>query len=165
MQGVTIHSLATQHSHATKHGPSIHEPSSEMVGAWRSASPLGPGTRIILAESDDVSRRRIQDMLEAQGLRVFSVADGFELICRLPEWRPDLLMVSVDLPRLSGPQVCALLQQCPDYQHLPVFMLRHEAKYSQDTVFEMDNCGADGLLSTPFNTEELSALLGSQVAV
>lgn len=136
----------------------VQEPLAEAF-ASEIASPLQPGTRIILAESDDLSRKRMQGILEDQGFRVFSVADGFELICRIPEWRPDILMASVDLPRLTGPQVCALLQQCPDYQHLPIFILRHGDTHNQSTVFELENCGADGVLSSPFSTQELSAML------
>ncbi|GGG50460.1 hypothetical protein GCM10011403_04510 [Pseudohongiella nitratireducens] len=128
------------------------------------ANPLQPGSRIILAESDDLCRKRMQGILEDQGFKVFSVADGFELICRIPEWRPDILMASVDLPRLTGPQVCALLQQCPDYQHLPIFILSHGDRHNQNTAFELANCGADGVLSSPFSTEDLSAILAPSVA-
>lgn len=128
-------------------------------------APLSPGSRIILAESDDLSRKRMQRILEDQGFEVISVTDGFELICRIPEWRPDILMAAADLPRLSGPQVCALLHQCPDYRHLPVFILRHAEAQNQNSAFEVENCGSEGVLSSPFSTDELSTLLESRTVV
>ena len=93
------------------------------------------------------------------------MTDGFELICRIPEWRPDILMAAADLPRLSGPQVCALLHQCPDYRHLPVFILRHGKTHNQHSVFEVENCGSEGVLSSPFSSEELLTLLEPRTAV
>ena len=107
----------------------------------------------------------MQGILEDQGFEVISVTDGFELICRIPEWRPDILMAAADLPRLSGPQVCALLHQCPDYRHLPVFTLRHGKTHNQHSVFEVENCGSEGVLSSPFSSEELLTLLEPRTAV
>lgn len=129
------------------------------------ASPLPAGARVILAESDDISRQRMKGILEDHGYQVISVADGFELICRIPEWRPDILLASAQLARLTGPQVCALLQQCPDYRELPIFILKHSQSDSERQVFEMENCGADGVLSSPFSTEELSSLLAARGTV
>jgi twitching motility two-component system response regulator PilG len=129
------------------------------------ASSLPAGARVLLAESDDVSRQRMKGILEDRGYHVISVADGFELICRIPEWRPDILLASAQLARLTGPQVCALLQQCPDYRELPVFILKHNQSDSERQVFEMESCGAAGMLSSPFSTEELSSLLATRVTV
>lgn len=143
-----------------------HQTTSAGVAGLQGASaPLSPGSRIILAESDDLSRKRMQHILEDQGFEVISVTDGFELICRIPEWRPDILMAAADLPRLSGPQVCALLQQCPDYRDLPVFILRHAETQNQNSAFEVENCGSEGVLSSPFSTEELSTLLEPRIVV
>lgn len=131
----------------------------------QTGSPLKSGTRVILAEDDDLRRNRMQRILSDQGFEVISVADGFELICRIPEWRPDMLLASATLPRLTGPQVCALLHQCPDYRDLPVFILKHEESRSEHQSVELENCGADGVLSSPFSSEELSSLLDTRVAV
>lgn len=147
---------------AVHHPKKHHADRADLAGA---ASPMSPGSRVILAESDDLSRKRMQRILEDQGFEVISVTDGFELICRIPEWRPDILMAAADLPRLTGPQVCALLHQCPDYCDLPVFILRHGSSHSQDSDFEVQHCGSDAVLSSPFSTEELSGLLDSRIRV
>ena len=52
------------------------------------ANTLQPGSRIILAESDDLCRKRMQGILEDQGFKVFSVADGLNSFAVFPSGVP-----------------------------------------------------------------------------
>ena len=82
----------------------------------QAAEPL----KILLAESAGATRQRMQQVLRGHDYHVTCVEDGFEVLCRLPELRPDILMMSCALPRLSGAQVCTLLRQSPDFSGLRI---------------------------------------------
>jgi twitching motility two-component system response regulator PilG len=109
--------------------------------------------KVLLAEPTRVFREIMDKVLRQQGYQVVCVNDGFEVLCRLPELRPDLLMLSAALPRLTGPQICSLLRQSPDFKGLRVIILS-EANSMLDHA-RTDLAQADACLVRPFRTAEL----------
>lgn len=113
--------------------------------------------KVLLAEPSRAFREVMEKVLHQQGYDVVCVNDGFEVLCRLPELRPDLLLLSSTLPRLSGPQVCSLLRQSPDFHSLRVIMLS-----DADSLLDharAEQVAADACLVKPFRTAELRAVL------
>src|SRR5690606_23823316 len=88
---------------------------------------------------------------------IVAVRDGFDVICRLPGIRPDLLLMSSELPRLNGLQICALLRQCPDYRELPVVLMVNDATAVKQARAEL--AGVSECLQKPFRRSELEAAL------
>jgi twitching motility two-component system response regulator PilG len=124
----------------------------------QAAEPL----KILLAESAGATRQRMQQVLKGHHYHVTCVADGFEVLCRLPELRPDILMMSFALPRLSGAQVCTLLRQSPDFSDLRIVLLSEQPNFL-DSV-NAERVAADGCLPKPFRSSELSAVLSGLAA-
>jgi twitching motility two-component system response regulator PilG len=135
-----------------KQGADSHRVSGETGSFDRSPESNRP-LRILLADEAPLVRDRMQQVLQAQGYEVVCASDGFDVLCRLPEWRPDLLMLASSLPRLSGGQVCALLRQSPDFKELRVVLLSDGDNFLDSAT--ADHVSADACLSRPFSTADL----------
>jgi DNA-binding response OmpR family regulator len=131
------------------------------MSAISETEPPGPTLkrpfRVLLADAGHHVRERLTGLLEQQAIEVFTAEDGFDVLCRLPELSPDLLLLASGLPRLSGTQVCTLVRQCPDFRHLTVILMGDEHTVLDEVRAEV--AGADGCLQMPFRLAELQDAL------
>lgn len=113
--------------------------------------------RLLLAEPVQQLRHSMEKVLGRLRYEVLTATDGFEVLCRLPEWRPDVLLMASELPRLAGTQVCTLLRDSPDFRALPIILLVDSDPFLD--VAKAQDAGADGYLKRPFRLAELRAVL------
>ena len=109
-------------------------------------------SRILIVEDETKVARFITLELEHEGYEVRSAADGREGLTLYESWRPDLIILDLMLPRLSGIEVCRRLRQTSD---VPIIMLTAKDDVS-DKVMGLD-MGADDYMTKPFAIEELLA--------
>jgi DNA-binding response OmpR family regulator len=109
--------------------------------------------RTILVVDDEATlRETVVDALEAEGFRVIAAADGREALTRFRADRPDLILLDLMLPELSGIEVCRIIRA---ESGVPIVMLT--AKDSElDKVVGLE-LGADDYVTKPFSLRELSA--------
>jgi DNA-binding response OmpR family regulator len=108
---------------------------------------------ILIIEDDRAMVRGLQENLEFEGHTVDVVMRGDEALARLGEIRPDLLILDVMLPGMSGFEICRRLRLRD--KRLPVLLLT--ARNEQvDKVMGLD-LGADDYLTKPFELSELLA--------
>ncbi len=109
--------------------------------------------RILIIEDELPMRTALKDVLEGEGYRVLTAADGPDGLERAIAEKPDLILLDLMLPRLDGFAVCAELRRL---QHTePILMLTAKGQV-EDRVRGLD-VGADDYLVKPFSTEELLA--------
>ena len=110
-------------------------------------------TRTLLVVDDEaVLRETLEYNLVRDGYRVVTAADGREAIAQFTAERPDLVVLDVMLPQLSGLDVCRVIRRESD---VPILMLT--AKDSElDRVVGLE-LGADDYLTKPFSLPELHA--------
>ena len=111
--------------------------------------------RILLVDDEPGLRRTLSDRLRKEGYAVDTAANGdsgFELARR---GRYDLIILDLNLPVVSGTEVCRILRARPETAHLPVIMLTARTAES-DRVTGLD-LGADDYVTKPFSLRELSA--------
>src|SRR6266404_5274482 len=109
--------------------------------------------RILIVEDELPMRTALHDVLEAEGYRVLTAADGESGLHRALEEEPDLILLDIMMPKLDGFAVCAELRR----RSIPVPILMLTAKgMVEDRVTGLD-AGADDYLVKPFSTEELLA--------
>ena len=110
-------------------------------------------TRTILVVDDEPTlRETLVEALEADGFRVVSAADGRDALVRFRAERPDLVLLDLMLPELSGIEVCRIIRA---ESGVPIVMLT--AKDSElDKVVGLE-LGADDYVTKPFSLRELSA--------
>src|SRR5216117_725855 len=98
-------------------------------------------------------RTALKDVLEAEGYRVLTAADGESGLRRALEEKPDLILLDIMMPKMDGYAVCTELRRLAN--PVPILMLTAKGQV-EDRVTGLD-AGADDYLVKPFSTEELLA--------
>ncbi len=107
---------------------------------------------ILVVDDETTLRETLVDALEAEGFRVVAAADGREALALFRSERPDLILLDLMLPELSGVEVCRIIRA---ESSVPIVMLT--AKDSElDKVVGLE-LGADDYVTKPFSLRELSA--------
>jgi DNA-binding response OmpR family regulator len=107
---------------------------------------------ILVVDDETTLRETLVEALEAEGFRVVAAADGREALTVFRAERPDLILLDVMLPELSGVEVCRIIRA---ESSVPIVMLT--AKDSElDKVVGLE-LGADDYVTKPFSIRELSA--------
>src|SRR6188472_1356701 len=114
---------------------------------------LGSMARTILVVEDETTlRETLADALEAEGFHVVQAADGRAALTRFRADHPDLVLLDLMLPELSGIEVCRIIRA---ESGVPIVMLT--AKDSElDKVVGLE-LGADDYVTKPFSLRELTA--------
>ncbi len=107
---------------------------------------------ILVVDDEPTLRETLADALDADGFRVVTASDGREALARFREDRPDIVLLDLMLPELSGIEVCRIIRQ---ESGVPILMLT--AKSSElDKVLGLE-LGADDYVTKPFSLRELTA--------
>ena len=112
-----------------------------------------PAPRILIIEDELPMRIALKDILESEGYRVLTAADGAAGMDQAIQEKPDLILLDIMLPKLDGYTVCVELRRLAI--PTPVLMLTAKGQV-QDRVTGLD-AGADDYLVKPFSTDELLA--------
>ncbi len=103
---------------------------------------------ILSVEDGSELRRMIRMTLEYMGFRVLEAADGEEGLFMAREHRPDLVVMDVRMPGISGLAACAVMRTDPEMQRIPVVMLTAAGEASDITAGMAH--GAKAYLTKPF---------------
>jgi two-component system OmpR family response regulator len=107
---------------------------------------------ILVVEDDATLRETLVDALEVEGFRIVSARDGRDALVRFRADKPDLVLLDLMLPELSGIEVCRIIRA---ESSVPIVMLT--AKDSElDKVVGLE-LGADDYVTKPFSLRELTA--------
>ncbi len=107
---------------------------------------------ILVVDDEPTLRETVGEALEADGFRVRTAADGREALIRFRADAPDLVILDLMLPELSGIEVCRIIRA---ESAVPILMLT--AKSSEiDKVLGLE-LGADDYVVKPFSLRELTA--------
>ena len=107
---------------------------------------------ILVVDDEPTLRETVAEALAGDGFRVVTAADGREALLRFREERPELVVLDLMLPELSGIEVCRIIRQ---ESGVPILMLT--AKISEiDKVLGLE-LGADDYVTKPFSLRELTA--------
>src|SRR5947199_5021889 len=109
--------------------------------------------RILIIEDETPMRTALKDVIENEGYRAITAADGESGLKRAMEEKPDLSLLDIMMPKLDGYEVCAELRRLAN--PVPILMLTAKGQI-EDRVTGLD-AGADDYLVKPFSTEELLA--------
>ena len=112
--------------------------------------------RVLIVEDEQDIAGLIKHTLERGGSAEAEVVGSGDAALRAVTARPpDLIILDLNLPVLSGLEVCRLLRQRSDARHLPIIMLT--AKSSETDRVTGLELGADDYVTKPFSLRELTA--------
>ena len=124
---------------------------------------MSDGARILVVDDTPLNVKLLADLLRVKGFVVSTAASGPEALDRITAERPDLVLLDVMMPEMSGYEVCTRLRANPETARLPVVMVT-----SLDAVHERVKgieVGADDFLSKPVNQPELLARVRSLLRI
>lgn len=118
------------------------------------ASPPPKGT-VLVVDDSPATVEHVMGLLKAEGHEVLLAASGQAALDALQVARPDLILLDVMMPGMSGFEVCRAIRADPILDHLPVIMLTAlDDRESRLTGFA---AGANEFLSKPVDRGELAA--------
>jgi DNA-binding response OmpR family regulator len=110
------------------------------------------GAKILLVDDDPLLTDSLGYILKQEGYYVLTAASGAEALERSRQDEPDLILLDISLPDLSGVEVCRRLQSA---SRAPIIMLTARRQES-DKIVGLD-AGADDYVTKPFAAGELLA--------
>ncbi|HVA65544.1 MAG TPA: response regulator [Elusimicrobiota bacterium] len=120
--------------------------------------------RIMVVEDDEILRQTFRDVLKADGFEVFLCPDGASGLREVKTCRPDLILLDVNLPDMSGFDVCRGLKADPISKSVPVIILTGHARDVTERVRGLD-VGAEDYLFKPVSPRVLIARIRSILKV
>lgn len=103
--------------------------------------------RIMVVEDNDLNRKLFCDVLKSQGFTVEPVGDGLEALDKARAFVPNLMIMDIQLPNISGLELIEGAKADPVLRSIPVLAVTaYAGKGDEDRIRE---AGADGYLAKP----------------
>lgn len=114
---------------------------------------------VLLADDDAHITFIVARKLDTAGFTVFVAGDGEEALEMAREVRPDIIVTDLQMPHMSGLELCKALKQDPDTASIPAIMLTARGYVLDDAQIAETNIRR--LMSKPFSAREVLAEIGS----
>jgi DNA-binding response OmpR family regulator len=116
-------------------------------------NPESPPIRVLIAEDDPLSAELLENILTDSGYATQIASDGEETLHKVASWQPDLILLDVMMPKISGFEVCKRLRAMPTLRGAAVLMVT--ALDEPRDVERAVEAGTDDFLTKPINKNEL----------
>jgi two-component system cell cycle response regulator DivK len=112
---------------------------------------------ILYVEDDELNRKIVRDLLRRTAYRLIEAVDGEAGIATALEARPDLILMDIQLPKVSGVEAIRTLRNTPVTAHTPIIAITSFA-LSGDQQKAKD-AGASAYLAKPYSPFELLGVI------
>jgi two-component system, OmpR family, alkaline phosphatase synthesis response regulator PhoP len=119
------------------------------------SNPPSPSVppRVLIAEDDPLSAELLETYLSDSGYELRTATDGEQTWQIVDGWRPNLILLDVMMPRISGFEVCKRLRANPATRDIAILMIT--ALDQPSDIERAVEAGTDDFLSKPINKTEL----------
>jgi two-component system cell cycle response regulator DivK len=97
---------------------------------------------ILIVEDNELNMKLFSDLLEAHGYRVIQTRDGLSALDLARKHRPDLVLMDIQLPEVSGIEVTKWLKEADDLRHIPVIAVTAFAMKGDEEKIKEGGCEA-----------------------
>jgi two-component system sensor histidine kinase/response regulator len=111
------------------------------------------GGRILVVDDEEKCRRFLVDLLSAEGYTVQAAVDGMEALQRVAEFKPEVILLDVMMPKLDGIETCRRLKTDPVTDSIPVLLTT--ALHERANRLRGIQAGANDFLTKPIDPEEI----------
>lgn len=113
--------------------------------------------KILIVEDNPLNMRLMQMTLRGKGYALIEASNGEEALDKAVKEKPDLIIMDMQLPTISGIEATQRLRKIPELSRIPVIAVTAYAmKGDQEKFIE---AGCDAYLSKPINTRELPGFI------
>ncbi len=119
--------------------------------------------KILVVDDTPKNVKLLADLLAVNGYDVLTAGSGKEALAKLEAEHPDLMLLDVVMPEMSGYEVCQKIRENPATRLLPVVMVT-ALDPAEERVKGLD-AGADDFLAKPINRPELLARVSSLLRI
>ena len=117
--------------------------------------------RILVVEDHEDNRRIMRDLLTSSGYEVIDAVTGIEGVTAAETYRPDLILMDIQLPGIDGYEATRQIKANPNLQKVPIIVVTSYALSGDDVkAFE---AGCDAYVAKPFSPRELLAKIREYV--
>ncbi len=109
--------------------------------------------RILIVDDEEDIAKLLKKHLEYHHYEVITASDGQEGLDKAKTEKPDLIILDLMLPKISGYKICGLLKKDTRYAKIPIILFT--AKAQEEDVKLGEEVGADAYIIKPFESEVL----------
>lgn len=120
-----------------------------------------PRRRILVVEDEDNVALALEYVIRREGYDFQRVSDGATAVETLLDQRPDIVLLDVMLPNVSGYEICDILRQTPELRDTRVIIMTARGSTVQRS--RALSAGADDFLPKPFSLADLRSKLKAQL--
>jgi two-component system, cell cycle response regulator DivK len=103
---------------------------------------MGMAKTVLIVEDNDLNMKLFHDLLEAHGYATIQTKDGMEAMKLAREHRPDLILMDIQLPEISGLEVTKWLKEDPELRRIPVVAVTAFAMKGDEEKIRQGGCEA-----------------------
>jgi DNA-binding response OmpR family regulator len=118
--------------------------------------------KILIADDEPNIVTSLEFLMRKAGYEVRVARDGEEALAQMETFQPDLVLLDVMMPKVSGYDLCQRLRSHPQWKHVRIVML--SAKGLEVEVTKGMSLGADLYVTKPFSSGELVDKVGTLLA-
>lgn len=104
---------------------------------------------VLIVEDNDLNMKLFHDLLDAHGFATLQTSDGMEALNMARQHRPDLILMDIQLPEVSGLEVTKWIKEDDDLKEIPIVAVTAFAmKGDEEKIRE---CGCEAYVSKPIS--------------
>ena len=119
--------------------------------------------KVLIVEDNELNMKLFHDLLEAQGYETLETREGLAALSLAREHKPDLILMDIQLPEISGLEVTKWLKEDDELSHIPVVAVTAFAMKGDEERIRQGGCEA--YLSKPISVAKFIATVKTYLDV
>ncbi len=114
---------------------------------------------VLIVEDNELNMKLFHDLLEAHGINTIETRDGTKVLEIAREKKPDLILMDIQLPEVSGLEVTKWLKEDPELKHIPVIAVTAFAMKGDEQKIREGGC--EDYISKPISVSRFLEVIES----